>query len=295
MLGQQIFNGVVMGAVYALFGLGLTLVFGMVKILNLAHGAVFMWGAMVGLYAITQWHLGLPAAFALALLSGGVLSVLLEVVVFRQLRRRQGDELTTVVASVGANLILMTLAQQVTNAEILRFPFGTFPVQIFRGLGIRITLQDIAIIVAVVIMVSLLLVYLFRTRFGAQVRAVAVNERTSTLLGINPDNVYLQIFFTAGLLAGAAGMVLGIAFNSVSYIMGEGVLLQAFVVIVLGGLSSVMGTVLGGVLIGVIQALATGYLSSELSDTILFGILFLVLMVRPSGIFPGIHVEHRVA
>ena len=295
MLAQQVFNGVVMGAVYALFALGLTLVFGMVKILNLAHGAVFMGGALVGLFAITQWNLSLPAAFGLAVLSGGVLSVLLELLVFRQLRHRQGDELGTVVASVGANLVLMTLAQQVTNAEILRFPFGVFPVQIFRGMGIRISLQDIAIISAVALMVVALLIYLFRTEFGTQVRAVAVNERTSTLLGINPDTVYLQIFFTAGVLAGAAGMVLGIAFNSVSYVMGEGIMLQAFVVIVLGGLSSVTGTVVAGVLIGVIQALATGYLSSELSETILFGILFLVLLVRPSGIFPGLHVEHRVA
>ena len=295
MLAQQVFNGVVMGAVYALFALGLTLVFGMVKILNLAHGAVYMGGALVGLFAITQWHLSLPAAFGLAVLSGGVLSVLLELLVFRQLRHRQGDELGTVVASVGANLVLMTLAQQVTNAEILRFPFGVFPVQIFRGMGIRISLQDIAIISAVALMVVALLIYLFRTEFGTQVRAVAVNERTSTLLGINPDTVYLQIFFTAGVLAGAAGMVLGIAFNSVSYVMGEGIMLQAFVVIVLGGLSSVTGTVVAGVLIGVIQALATGYLSSELSETILFGILFLVLLVRPSGIFPGLHVEHRVA
>src|ERR1700722_15026937 len=165
MLAQQILNGVVMGAVYALFSLGLTLIFGLLKILNLAHGAVFMWGALVGLFAITQWNLGLPVAFALALISGGLLSVLLELLVFRPLRRRQGDELSTVVASVGANLVLMTVAQQVTNAEVMRFPFGVFPLQFYRGIGLRISSQDIAIVLAAAVMVALLVIYLFRTRF----------------------------------------------------------------------------------------------------------------------------------
>jgi len=295
MLAQQAFNGVVMGSVYALFALGLTLVFGMVRILNLAHGAVFMWGALAGLFVITESGLGLAAAFVVAALSGGLLSVALEVLVFRPLRRRRGDEHSTVVASIGANLVLMTLAQQVTNADTLRYPFGLIPVQFYRGMGLRVSLQDLVIVVAAAIMMALLLTYLFRTRFGTEVRAVAVNERTSTLLGINPDNVYIQIFFAAGLLAGAAGMVLGIAFNSVNYAMGEGILLQAFVVVVVGGLSSVTGTVVAGLLIGVIQALATAYLSSELAEAILFGILFVVLLLRPSGLFPGIHVEHRVA
>lgn len=295
MLAQQAFNGIVVGSVYALFALGLTLVFGMVRILNLAHGAIFMWGALAGLYAITEWKLGLPLAFVFAALSSGVLSVLLELLVFRPLRRRQGDEHATVVASIGANLVLITVAQQVTNADILRYPFGLIPAQFYRGFGLRISLQDAAIVACAAMMMAALLLYLFRSRFGTEIRAVAVNQTTSTLLGINPDNVYVQIFFVAGLLAGAAGMVLGIAFNSVNYAMGEGILLQAFVVVVLGGLSSVVGTVVAGVLIGVIQALATAYLSSEFAEAILFGILFLVLLLRPSGLFPGIHVEHRVA
>ena len=295
MLAQQVFNGITMGAVYAIFALGLTLVFGLLKILNLAHGAVFMVGALVSLYAVTAWGVGLPLAFLLAMLSGGAVSVGLELLVFRPLRRRQGDELSTVVAGVGANLVLMTIAQQLTNAENMRFPFGTFPVQFYRGFGLRVSLQDIAIITAAALMVVGLVIYLFRTRAGTEVRAIAVNERTSMLLGVNPNAIYLQVFFAAGALAGAAGTILGIAFNSVGYAMGENILLQAFVIIVLGGLSSVVGTIVAGIFIGIVQALATGYLSAELSEIILFGILFLVLLMRPSGLFPGLHVEHRVA
>jgi len=295
MLAQQILNGLVIGAVYAVFSLGLTMVFGLFRILNLAHGAVLMWGALIGVYLTTELEWGLAAALPVAVLGSGFLSMALELLVFRQLRHRQGDELSTVVASIGANLILMSLAQQGTNAETLRFPFGVFPVVFYDVFGLRVSLQNIVIVLIAAAMGVALLLYLFRTRAGTEVRAVAVNQETATLLGVNPDAIYLQVFFIAGLLAGAAGVIIGIAFNSVGYVMGEAIMLQAFVVIVLGGLGSVVGTLLAGVLVGVVQALATAYLSTELSDAILFGILFVLLLVRPNGLFPGLHTEQRVA
>ena len=204
--------------------------------------------------------------------------------------------MSTIVASIGANLILMNLAQQVTNSEILRFPFGTFPIQVLRLFDLRVSLQNIAI--------------LARGRrswshcsccvssaptSGAKVRAVAVNERTSTLLGVNAGPVYLQTFFIAGVMAGAAGIIVGIAFNSVSYTMGESMMLQAFVVIVLGGLGSITGTVVASLLIGLIQTLSIAYVSSQLADAILFGLLFFVLWLYPSGLLTGLHTEQRVA
>ena len=289
MLAQQILNGVVVGAVYALFSLGLTLVFGLLRILNLAHGSLFMWGALTGLFAMTRLDLGLPLAFIVACVLSGTLGVVLELVVFRPLRRRNGDELSTVVASIGANLVFMNLAQQATNAETLRFPFGAFPIRFYDILGLRVSLQNIVILLTAGIMAVSLVAYLFRTRRGAEVRAVAINERTSMLLGVNPGSVYLQTFFIAGFLAGAAGVIIGIAFNSVSYMMGENILLQAFVIIVVGGLGSVTGTLLAGIVVGIIQALSTAYLSTELSDAILFAMLFVVLLLRPAGFFPGIH------
>jgi branched-chain amino acid transport system permease protein len=295
MLGQQILNGVVVGAVYALFSLGLTLVFGMHRILNLAHGAVFMWGAFIGYFAVTAAGLPLAAAFVLAIAGGGLLSVLLELLVFRPLRRHEGDEFGTIVASIGANLVLMDLAQQATNAQTLRFPFGVFPIQFYALAGLRISLQQIVILAAVALLVGLLLLYLFRTNLGTDARAVAVNEQTSMLLGVNPSAVYFNTFFIAGALAGAAGVILGIAFNSVSYVMGEPVMLQAFVVIVLGGLGSVTGALFAGIVLGMVQTLTTVYISSELSDAVVFGLLFLVLLVRPTGFFAGLHTEHRVA
>jgi branched-chain amino acid transport system permease protein len=295
MLAQQLLNGVVVGAVYALFSLGLTLVFGMHRILNLAHGAVFMWGAFIGYFAVTKGGLPLAVAFGLAIVGAGLLSVALDLVVFRPLRRREGDEFGTIVASIGANLVLMHLAQQATNAQTLRFPFGIFPIKFFEFATLRISLQQIVILASVAVLVIALLLYLFRTNFGTDARAVAINEQTSMLLGVNPNAVYLSTFFIAGALAGAAGVILGIAFNSVSFVMGEPVMLQAFVVIVLGGLGSVTGAVLAGIMLGMIQTLTVVYISSELSDAVVFGLLFVVLLVRPTGFFAGIHTEHRVA
>jgi branched-chain amino acid transport system permease protein len=177
----------------------------------------------------------------------------------------------------------------------LRFPFGIFPVVFYNLPGMRISLQQIVILAAVAVIVLGLLLFLFRTSLGSEARAVAVNEPTAMLLGVNPGKVYLASFFIAGMLAGAAGVILGIAFNSVTYVMGEAVMLQAFVVIVLGGLGSVVGAVLSGILIGMIQTLTTAYISTELSDAVVFGLLFLVLLIRPNGFFSGIHTEYRVA
>jgi branched-chain amino acid transport system permease protein len=139
------------------------------------------------------------------------------------------------------------------------------------------------------------MLYLFRTRFGAEVRAVAVSPRTAVFLGIAPETVFMQTFFIAGAMAGAAGVILGVAFNSVSYDMGEPMMLRAFVIIVLGGFGSVIGAVVAGLLLGIVQALSVAFWSSALSDAIMFGVLILLLLVRPTGLFRGFDTEARRA
>jgi branched-chain amino acid transport system permease protein len=284
MIAQQILNGLVVGAVYALFALGFTLVYGVQKILNLAHGGIFMWGALIGLFVVTKLELPLWAALVIAMAGAGLLGMALELVAFRHLRRRKGDDLSTLVSSIGANLILVNMAQQVTNSQIQSFPFGTFPIRIFRVAGLVISLQMIVILGCVALLVTMLVLYLFRTRFGSEVRAVAVSERTAVFLGIAPEAVFLQTFFIAGAMAGAAGVILGVAFNSVSY-----------VIVILGGFGSVIGAVVAGLVLGVVQALSVALLSSALSDAIMFGVLILLLLVKPTGIFRGFDTEARRA
>jgi branched-chain amino acid transport system permease protein len=295
LIAQQVLNGLVVGAVYALFALGFTLVYGVQKILNLAHGGIFMWGALIGLFVVTRLGLSLWAALVVAMAGAGVLSILLELIAFRHLRRRKGDDLSALVSSIGANLILVNLAQQATNSQIQSFPFGTFPIRIFRVAGLVISLQTIVILGCVALLVTMLVLYLFRTHFGAEVRAVAVNQRTAVFLGIAPESIFLQTFFIAGAMAGAAGVILGVAFNSVSYDMGEPMMLRAFVIIVLGGFGSVIGAVVAGLILGVVQALSIACLSSALSDAMMFSVLILLLLVRPTGLFRGFDTEARRA
>ena len=288
MLAQQILNGLVSGMVYALFALGFNLIFGVQKVLNLAHGGVFMAGAFIAYYAVV---LGLPfwVALLLAVVACGLISVLIDVLGFQPLRKRShaDAEFGAIVISIGVDLILASIAQRLSDTQVLNFPFGTFPVQFLRGFGMRISLLQITIIVLVVVMLVALMLYLQRTSFGRQVRAVALNERAAALLGVNARAVYFQTFFIAGGMAGLAGVLIGLSFNSVHFLMGEPYMLKAFVVVVLGGLGNLPGAVAASLLLGVMQTMSVAYLPAGLSDTLIFSMLFVVLLFRPNGLFGG--------
>jgi branched-chain amino acid transport system permease protein len=295
MLGQQLLNGLVTGSVYALFALGFTLIFGVHHILNLAHGAIFTWGAFIGIYCVTVLALPFPVVLVIAALAAGLLSVAIDWIAFRPLRRSGAPEFSAIVSSIGAGMILTNVAQRASHTEVMRYPFGTFPIQIYHVLGLRISLLQITIVGSVAIMLAALAFLLFATSFGQRIRAVAIDERTASLLGVNPGWVYFQTFFISGALAGIAGVLIGIAFNSVHFLMGEPYMLRAFVIIVLGGLGSIGGAVIAGVALGIVHTLTIAYLSAALSDAVIFSILFLVLLLRPTGLFGTLRRESRVA
>ena len=289
MLGQQILNGLVSGAIYALFALGFNLIFGVQKVLNLAHGGVFMAGAFIAYYAVVT---GLPfwVALLLAILACGLISVLIDVLGFLPLRRRSNAmdaEFGAIVISIGVDLILASLAQRLSDTKVLSYPFGTFPVEFFRGFGLRISLLQITIVMLVALLLAALMLFLQRTTFGRQVRAVAINERAAALLGVNARAVYFQTFFIAGGMAGLAGVLIGLSFNSVHFLMGEPYMLKAFVVVVLGGLGNLPGAVAASLLLGVLQTMTVAYLPAGLSDTLIFSTLFVVLLFWPNGLFGG--------
>ena len=294
MFTQQIVNGLVMGSAYALFALGLTLVFGIQRVLNLAHGAVFMWGALIGLMLVSEWGMPFLPALVLAGVAVGVLNVVVDFVAFRPLRRRGASEFGALVSSLGASLILVNLSQRATGAQTLRFPADSFPSNAFTVLGIRLSLVQVTVVAVAVVLLLVLLAYLYRTSLGRQVRAVAISERTSRLLGVSAEKVYLQTFFISGALAGITGVLLGISFNSVHSFMGDDLLLRAFVVIVLGGLGSVQGAVVAGLLMGLAQTFLVAYTSSELTDVAIFTALIAFLLFKPQGMFAGLHAETRV-
>jgi branched-chain amino acid transport system permease protein len=283
MIAQQLLNGLIVGGVYALFALGYTLVFGIHGILNLAHGAVFMVGAFVALYSVLAgWPLWL--GFVLGVLAGGLLSVMIEFIAFRRLRKQGEEEFGAIISAIGANLIIITLAQKISETQILRFPFETFPVVIFELWGLRVSALQLMMSFFAASLVLFITLYLSRTAPGRQVRAVAGNERAAILSGVNPNFVFFQTFFMSGALAAAAGVMVGLAFNNIHFMMGEPFLLRGFVVIILGGLGSIPGALVAGLLLGMIQTLSVAYLPSGLTDTIIFSLLFLILLLRPHGL-----------
>lgn len=283
MLAQQLLNGLVVSGVYALFSLGFTLVFGIQRILNLAHGAVFMTGAMVAYYTVDGGG-PLWLAFILAIIVSGCLSVLVEITCFRRLRKTGDEEFGGVVSSIGAGLVITTIAQQISSTQILRFPFETFPVVIFRFWDLRVSMLQLFMAGAALVMVLILGYLFYKTAFGRRVRAVTDNERAATLMGVNPNRIYMQTYFLAGALAGAAGVLVGLAFNSISFVMGEPYMMFGFAIIILGGLGSIPGALLASVIFGMVQTLTIAYLPSGLTDTIIFAALFLILLVRPHGL-----------
>jgi branched-chain amino acid transport system permease protein len=283
---QQIVNAIWLGSVYSLFALGYALVFSVLGVLNLAHSAVFMWGAFIGLLAVTKLGLSIWLAVPVAMLSAGIVSLLVDAVAFAPLRRRNAPRISQLISSIGASVLLVSIAQSdfVFGTDIQRFPIGTIPNDTIEGLPFRVTpIQVIILVVAVVLMV--LLQYLVnRTRAGQAMRAVAFNQRIVGLFGVNSGNIYRLTFFLAGALAGAAGVLFGLAYNSMTPFMGDAIALKGLTVIVIGGLGNIQGAVLGGFLVAGIEVFSIAAGGSSYRDAIVFALLFLILLFRPQGL-----------
>lgn len=292
MFWQQLVNALWLGSVYALFALGYTLVFGVLDILNLAHGAVFMWGAFFGLLAVTQLGLPIWAALPVAMLGSGLLGIVLDRVAFRPLRKRNAPQLSAIISSIGASTILVSLAQGAFGAQVSRFPLDTLPSQVFTFGTVRITLIQLIVFAASALLMVALLLFMQRSRSGKAMRAVAYSGRISALLGINVDRIIVTTFFVSSALAGASGVFLGLAFSAISPFMGAPIELKGLTVIILGGLGNVPGAILAGFLLALTEVFGVAYVSSDFRDAIAFTVLILVLLFRPAGLL-GTAVERR--
>ena len=292
MIAQQLVNALTLGSVYALFALGFTLVFGVLEVINLSHGAVFMAGAYVALLLVTKANLGIWVALPLAMLLSGVLGLLIDQVVLKPLRARRAHHLIPMIATIGAATLTTNAVQGIFGAETSRFPFGTIPEESFQVGAILVTELQMAIVIISFLLMVLLVVILQRTRLGKAVRAVAENPQTSYLLGINVEGIFRLVSFTAAALGGGAGVLIGLSFNAIYPFMGQTLLPKGVAVIILGGMGDVRGAMVGGLFLGVAEVMSVAYLSSDYRDAVAFGLLFLILLVRPSGLFGGV-VERK--
>jgi branched-chain amino acid transport system permease protein len=280
---QQVINGLQIGFVYALIALGYTMVYGIVRLINFAHGDVFMVGAFIGLYAIERFHLPLAAVFLLAVLGCSLLAIAMERVAYRPLRA--APKIASLITAIGVSLFLeyFTALRQVFGPNFYSFP-RPFAVYSWEVRGIVLTNIQAIIFFVTLACLGLLQFIVYRTRLGRAMRAVSYDHVTAGLMGVNVDLVISITFGLGAALAGIGGVLYGIAYPQVNTFMGVMPGLKAFTAAVLGGIGSIPGAALGALIMGQSETLTSAYLSSTYRDGIAFLILILVLLLRPTGI-----------
>lgn len=285
MFEQQLINALSLGSVYALFALGFTLIFGVLGVINLSHGAIFMLGSYIALLLLEHFHLPLWLAMLLAMLCCGLIGTLVDWLILRPLRRRNAPHLSPMIATIGVAIMLTNLAQGLFGAENKRFPFGTIPEDSLNFGNLHLTvLQLIIVLVSFALMLGLLYM-MRRTQTGKALRAIAESPKAASLLGINVEALFRLTSFAAAALGGAAGILVGLSFNAISPFMGQPMLHKGIAVIILGGMGDIRGALIGGLLLGFAEVMSVAYLSSDFRDAVAFGLLFLILLVRPAGMF----------
>jgi branched-chain amino acid transport system permease protein len=284
---QQFANAVVLGSVYALFALGFTLIFGVLEVISLAHGAVFMIGAFAGLTVVAKLNVSPVTAILTGMMASGLIGWFIDLTAIRPLRRRKFHHLAPMIATIGCATIITSIFQGIFGAEIYRFPFDFMPATSFNFWTIQLTLLQIIIVSVALILMMIIIFLLNRTKWGKAVRSVAESPRTAALLGIPVERVFQLTAFSAAALGGAAGVLTGINFNAVHAFMGGPIMHRGIAVIILGGMGDIRGAVLGGLILGFAEIMSVAYLSSDFRDAISFGLLFIILLIRPAGIFGG--------
>ncbi len=285
LLAQQLVNGLFIGSVYGLFAVGYTLVFGVLDILNLAHAAVFTLGGLLALWLVDSGGLSIWLAFPTAVLACGILGLVLDRVAFAPLRQRADSNFSGLISSIAMAIIFESAALGLFGARTVRFPAHTVSVHIWRWAGVTITSLQVEIVVISLLLMFALTQFLARARVGKAIRAVAENDRTARLLGIHVDGIIAFTFFISSALGGAAGVLFGLYFDSLSPDMGHSIELKGLAVIILGGMGSIPGAILGGLAFGLSEVLTVALTgTSNLRDAVAFTVLFTVLVLRPSGI-----------
>jgi len=288
MFVEQLVNGVMLGAVYALIAIGYTLIFGVLGLLHLAHGEVFMVGAFAGLVAVRATG-SVLLAMAFAMVVTGVLGVVIERVAFRPLRG--AHHLAPLATTIGAGIVLQETTRWYFGPEQKGFP-PTLAADVWQLGSLRISSAQAFLLVTAVVLMAALHLFLARTSAGRAIRASAEDQSVATLLGVNVNGTIVVCFLIGSALAGAAGVLVGLIYNSVHPFIGVQMGIKGLVVMMLGGLGNVTGAMLAGVLLGILEVLGAGYLASSYRDAFAFGALMLVLLVRPEGLL-GVQAPRR--
>lgn len=289
-LGQQLINGLSLGSIYALIALGYTMVYGIIRLINFAHGDIYMVGAYIGFFATTVLKISFVPALLLAMVGAGLVGMIIERVAYRPLR--DAPKIAILITAIGVSLLLEYGGMLLVTPQPRTFP-EVFPSQVYNFFGLVMNSQQIVILVVSVALMVILTYIVQYTKIGKAMRAVSFDNDAARLMGIDVDRIISFTFGIGSALAAAGGVLVGVYYNSIDPLMGIMPGLKAFVAAVLGGIGIIPGAMLGGLILGVIEALVSGFLSSTFRDAAAFGILIIILLLKPSGLL-GKNVREKV-
>lgn len=282
---QQMINGISLGSIYALIALGYTMVYGIINLINFAHGDIMMVGAYVGFFSIAILGAGVVPAMIFAMVACALLGVVIERLAYRPLRN--STRIAALITAIGVSLFLEYSTIWFLTPQQRSFPIGTFPEHNFYFFGQQLVLSNKNLFVlAAAVLLMLLLQYIVKyTRMGKSMRAVSQDMEAAMLMGISVDKTISFTFAIGSALAAAAGVMVGVYYNTIDPLMGIVPGLKAFVAAVLGGIGMIPGAMVGGFVMGILEALVSGYGSSLYRDAVAFAVLILILLFKPTGLF----------
>ncbi len=283
---QQLVNGVTLGGVYALIAVGYTMVYGVIQLINFAHGEIYMLGAFLAYTMVTV--LGLPffAAFVLTILTCACFGIILDFVAYRPLRK--APRLAALITAIGMSIFLQNLALMIWGSQIKSYPRDVLPPLFSRpawSMG-DVTLSWLQVFILSITVLSMVILHLIihRTKIGTAMRAVSQDKTTSALMGIGVNRVISFTFALGSAMGGMAGILVGLYYNAIFPTMGYIAGIKAFAAAVLGGIGSVPGAMLGGGVLGIAEVMGAGYISSEYRDGISYAVMIAVILFKPSGL-----------
>jgi branched-chain amino acid transport system permease protein len=298
-LAQQLINGLTLGSVYALIALGYTMVYGIMELINFAHGEIYMIGSFVGMFCYVVFGVPFPLAFLAAMASSSLLGITVERIAYRPLRR--SPRIAMLISAIGVSILLQNLGIRFWGPQARPFP-RPFTVSIYRlaevtsegsTFALQISSMQLFIMLISVLLMIGLTFLVQKTKIGKAMRATAQDKETASLMGVNINHVISFTFAIGSALGGAAGVLIGIYFNSVFPTMGVMPGLKGFVAAVLGGIGYIPGAMVGGLVLGLLEVLGAAYISSALKDAIAFSILIVILILKPTGLL-GRKVQEKV-
>lgn len=279
---QQLMNGLLLGSTYSLIAIGYSLVFGVLKVVNLAHGEMFMIGGFLGILMVKLWNLPLPVALLGATIAAGLGGLLLDLICYRPVKKTYF--LAPALSTLGIGIVLKDLVVNLAGSEPQVFPETLLMGDLQIGPVLVSSIQLLVLALALVLMFGLDRV-INKTGLGRSMRAIAESETTAKILGINVNRVTILTFVISAALAGAAGVLIGLRLGKISPFIGSTIGIKGLAIMIIGGLGNLRGAFVSGILVGILELLTSAYVGAIYADVVAWTLLIIVLIMRPQGLF----------